>query len=234
MTTNVAQNPPAKSNGIFYLLAVIAILVIAAAIRIRGAFNDLWLDEIWSIKIAGLVSAPLDVFTKLHHEINHYFNTLWLWSVGNRGNWPGYRIPSLVAGIGTVVMAGLIGLRRNKTNAVISMLVVGFSYVMILYSSEARGYAMAVFFSLLSYYALENYLDKSRGLWAIIFSISGILGIISQPIFISFLLAAFAWSVYQLAKPFRGSRPMVTSLLSHATPRRSYFSPFCIGWICAR
>lgn len=219
MTTAVAPSPQAKSNSSRYMVAVIAILVVATLIRIRGAFNDLWLDEIWSIKIASQVSSPLDVFTKLHHEINHYLNTLWLWCIGNRGNWPGYRIPSLIAGSGSVMMAGLIGLRRNKTNAIMAMLVVAFSYIMILYSSEARGYAMTVFFSFLSYYALDCYLEKPRWQSAAIFSLSSILGLISQPVFAGFMLAALAWSAYRLIKPFRGWKPAVIGLLScHAAP----------------
>jgi hypothetical protein len=219
MTTSVAPHRESKSNGPFYVAAGIAILVVATAIRICGAFNDLWLDEIWSIKIAGRVSSPPDVFTKLHHEINHYFNTLWLWWVGNRGNWPGYRIPSLVAGSVAVALAGLIGLRRNRTNAFMAMFVVGFSYVMVLYSSETRGYAMTVFFSFLSYYALDCYLEKPRWQTAVLFSISSILGLVSQPIFAGFLCAAFVWSAYRLAKPFRGWKPVLAGLLPcHAAP----------------
>jgi uncharacterized membrane protein len=118
----------------------------------------------------------------LHHEVNHYLNTLWLWFVGNRGNWPGYRIPSLLAGSGTIVLAGLIGRRRNRTTAFMAMLVLGFSYIMVLYSSEGRGYALAIFFAFLSYYALDHYLEKPRWPWAVVCSISGVLGMASQPI----------------------------------------------------
>jgi hypothetical protein len=219
MTTPLAQIPQAKSKRSFYVVAVIVILVVAAAIRICGAFNDLWLDEIWSIKIAGQVSSPLDVFTKLHQENNHWLNTLWLWFVGNRGNWPGYRIPSLVAGCGTVVLAGLIGRRRNLTSAFMAMFVLGFSYMLVLYSSEARGYASAVFFSLLSYYALDCYLEKPRWQSAAGFSISSILGLASQPVFAGFLFAAFIWSAYRLARPFRGWKAVIVGLAScYAAP----------------
>jgi hypothetical protein len=85
---------------------------------------------------------------------------LWLYRAGFHGNWPGYRIPSIAAGVGSVVLAGLIGLRRNAPAACFAMMLVAFSYVQILYSSEARGYAEVVFFSFLSYYALDKYLEK--------------------------------------------------------------------------
>jgi hypothetical protein len=217
MTVPLSQSPPTNGKRLLSVAAVI--VIVGAAIRIYGAFNDLWLDEIWSIKIASQVASPLDIFTKLHHEINHYFNTLWLWCVGNRGNWPGYRIPSLIAGSGTVVLAGMIGRRRNLTSAFMALLVVGFSYILVLYSSEARGYAMTVFFSFLSYYTLDRYHEKQRWPWAVMFSISSIFGLVSQPIFAAFMLAAAVWSAYRLVKPFRGWKPLVAGMVScHAAP----------------
>ncbi len=219
MTMQKTDGLGRSPDGRLFLILAIAVLAVATVIRIYGAFNDLWLDEIWSIKIAGQVVSPSDIFTKLHHEINHHLNTLWLWFIGNRGNWPGYRIPSLLAGSGTVIFAGLIGRRRNRTTAFMAMLVLGFSYVLILYSSEARGYAMAIFFAFLSYYALDHYLEKSRWPWAVIFSISGVLGMASQPIFAAFLLAALLWTIVRLAKPFRGRKSLIAGLLScHLVP----------------
>lgn len=220
MTENFStQNSPSHHRRLLCAGAVFAILAVAAAIRIRGAFNDLWLDEIWSLEIAKQVSSPIDVFTKLHHEVNHYLNTLYLWFVGEHGNWPGYRIPSLVAGSGTVVLAGLIGRRRNATSAFMAMLVVGFSYVMIVYSSEARGYALAVFCSFLSYYTLDCYLENQQWQSALVFSAVSILGLASHLIFASTLFAALVWSGHQLAKSSLGWKPVIAGMLScHAAP----------------
>src|SRR5262245_36073333 len=87
-------------------IAALAILAAAAALRVLGGWNDLWLDEIWSLELAREVVRPSDVFLRLHHEINHYLNTLWLWGAGAHGNWFGYRVPSLVAGVAAVAAAG--------------------------------------------------------------------------------------------------------------------------------
>jgi hypothetical protein len=195
------------------------LLLTAAAIRIHGALNDLWLDEIWSLRLAGTISSPWQVFTKIHHDNNNYLNTLWLYVSGFRGNWPGYRIPSIVAGVGSVVLAGMIGRRRNARAACFAMLLVAFSYVQILYSSEARGYAEAVFFSFLSFYALEKYMEKQGWRSALLFSISSILGFSSHLIFLNFFCAAILWSGWRFMKSGLGASHMIKAMLAcHAAP----------------
>jgi hypothetical protein len=195
------------------------LLIIAAAIRIYGARNDLWLDEIWSLNLVAKISSPLQVFTKIHYDNNNYLNSLWIYFCGPRGNWPGYRLPSIVAGVGSVMLAGLIGRRRNALAACFAMFLMAFSYAQILYSSEARGYAAAVFFSLLSYYALETYLEKPRWQSALLFSISSILGFASHLIFLNFFAAAFLWSGYRLLKSGLGlERAFKAMLACHAAP----------------
>jgi hypothetical protein len=224
MTTAALSQPangivesPNPSRGRLWLLGLL--LIIAAAIRIYGAFNDLWLDEIWSLQSVGAISAPWQVFTKLHYDNNNYLNSLWLYWCGFRGNWPGYRIPSLVAGIGSVVLAGMIGRRRDARAAVFATLLFAFSYVQILYSSEARGYAEAVFFSFLSFYALDKYLEKQAWQSALLFSVSSILGFASHLIFLNFFGAAVLWSGWRLIKSgFGTGRAIETMLACHAAP----------------
>lgn len=178
------------------LLALGAILAAATVLRARGGWNDLWLDEIWSIEVAREVHAPLDVFTRLHHEINHYLNTLWLWTAGSHGNWLGYRVPSLVAGIGTVVLAGMIARRRGRAAVAFTMAVVSCSYVLVLYSSEVRGYAALVFFSFLSFLLLEAYLRRGDWRIGVAFSLAAILGLLSHLLFLSVLLSALLWCAF--------------------------------------
>jgi hypothetical protein len=210
-----AGNPQQK----WLWLATGLVVLAAAAIRIYGAFNDMWLDEIWSWEVARQVSSPLDVFTKLHHEINHYLNTLYLWAVGDHGNWVGYRIPSIIAGSATVALAGLIGSRRNFTSAMMAVMVTGFSYALILYSSEARGYATAIFFSFLCYYTLARYLENRRWPWAALFSTAAMLGLVSHLTFASVLFAAMTWSGWRLWKSRAGFKPALIHVAScYAAP----------------
>ncbi len=201
------------------LWAGIAILVVAAAIRIIGAFNDLWLDEIWSLRLVRSISSPLAVFTGIHQENNQYLNSLCLFFLGSHGNWPGYRIPSLIAGTATVALAWLIGRRRNLTCAFFAMLLTGFSYVMVLYSSEARGYAALVFFSFLTFYALDLYLEKPRWPTACLLCFSETMGFISHLTFFCFFCAVVVWSGGRFARSRFGFKRALASMLAcHALP----------------
>lgn len=194
-------------------------LVIAAALRIRGASNDLWLDEIWSLKLAGQISSPLQVFTNIHQDNNHYLNTLWLYICGFRGDWVGYRIVSIVAGVGSVALAGMIGRRRDARTAGFAMALVALGYVQILYSSEARGYSTVVLFSFLSFYELDKFLEKQDWRSAVLFSISSILGFASHLVFFNFFCAAWVWSAWHFAKSGLGLVPVIKRLLAcHAAP----------------
>lgn len=195
------------------------LLITAAAMRIEGALNDLWLDEIWSVWLVRPIKSSVQVFTKIHHDNNHYLNSLWLYWTGFHGNWPGYRFPSIVAGVGSIVLAGLISRRRSAHAAWFAMLLVAFSYVQILYSSEARGYSEVVFFALLSFYALEKYLERQTCWSALLFSISSILGFASHLIFLNFFCAAIVWSGWRFMKSELGARRTIKAMLaSHAAP----------------
>ncbi|HEY4284964.1 MAG TPA: glycosyltransferase family 39 protein [Chthoniobacterales bacterium] len=187
------------------------VVVVAVALRVRGALNDLWLDEIWSLGIASTLQSPVEIFTKVHRANNHYLNTLILYFLGQHGNWPGYRIPAVVAGSVAVILAGLIGYRRDKTNALIAMLVTASSYVLVLYSSEARGYAFVICFSFLSYYLLDLYLDNPRYSVGLLFSLSAILGFISHLVFIHFFVAAFLWTSWRI---LQSPRPVVKCMIT--------------------
>src|SRR6266704_6311654 len=140
-----------------YAAACIVIVALAVSLRARSALNDLWMDEIWSVELVRELHAPLEVFTKTHHDNNHYLNSLFIYFLGQRGNWPGYRIPAIAAGLGAIILAWLIGRRRDRTTAFFSMLLVSFSYVMILYSSEARGYAPLIFSCFSGFLILQSF-----------------------------------------------------------------------------
>jgi len=224
-TTTAFAHPPANRHSEFSFSRrdrnwlLVLLLITAMGIRICGSCNDLWLDEIWSLNLVGNISSPLQVFTKIHHSNNHYLNSLWLYLCGSHGNWPGYRIPSILAGVGSVIMAGMIGRRRGACVACFAMLLMAFSYAQILYSSEARGYAEVVFFSLLSFYALEKYLEKQEWRSAVLFSISSIFGFASQLIFLIFFCAAILWSGWRLVKSGTGLTHAIKAMLAcHAAP----------------
>jgi len=190
------------------------LLVAAAVIRIRAAHNDLWLDEIWSLLSVRKIASPLEVFTKIHLDNNHYLNSLWLYLFREHDNWPGFRIPSIVIGVGSVAMAGMIARRLKVRATFFAMFLVAFSYEEIVYSSEARGFASVVFFSFASFYLLDKYLEKESWKAALGFSVSSIFGFASHLIFLNFFCAAVLWSGWRLVKSGHGKAHVIKSMLA--------------------
>ena len=189
------MNCPGRTK---FALACAAVAVLAVVARFCGCLNDLWLDEVWSLKLVGGLSSPWQVFTGVHLDNNHYLNGLWLYWIGPHRAALLCRAPSVVAGAGTVIMAGLIGLRRSRASAFFGMVLTGFSYALILYGSEARGYAEAVLFSYLSFYALELYLERPRWQMALLYAASAVLGLASHLVFTGVLLALTTGSYWRM------------------------------------
>jgi hypothetical protein len=178
---------------LIYAAACIVIVALAGSLRACSALNDLWMDEIWSLELVRELHSAFGVFTQTHHDNNHYLNSLFIYFLGQHGDWPGYRIPAEVAGIGAVVLAWFIGARRDRCTAFFSMFLVSFSYVLILYSSEARGYAPLIFFCFLCFLILHAFFGNPRWQLAGLFSLSAILGFTSHLTFLIFLGASLVW-----------------------------------------
>ncbi len=143
------------------------VLLIAAAgiaARIAGAGGELWLDEIWSLSLAGNASSIAAVFTGIHHDNNHYLITLWMRIVGTEQTQWWYRLPSIVAGGLSVILAARIGQRRSDSSGLLAAGLISLSYLMIHYGSEARGYAIACCAALGAYDLLDAFIRKD-GWW---------------------------------------------------------------------
>ena len=199
------------------LLACAAVFAVGAAARVAGSFNDLWLDEIWSVRFIRDISSPADILFKIHHDNNHYLNSFFAYLVGVQRHSVLYRSPSLLAGLGTVVLAGLIARRWGRLAVFTAVFLTGWSYVLIHYSSEARGYSPAVFFALLSFLLLERYMAKPTWAAAGLFGLSAVLGFLSHLTFVYFYLAAVAWSARRLVRR-RGRRAAAELARCHLLP----------------
>jgi len=203
-------------------LTSVFVLVVAAAgaLRWSAAQDEFWLDEIWSL--VAFVRNPhtfRDIFT-FHHDNNHYLVTMWMDLVGpHMRNWVWYRVPSIVAGVGTVILAARIALRWGRTAAFCAVLLTTTSFVLILYASEARGYALAGFFSLVAFLALESYLRIPSVGAAACFAAAALLGALSHLTFIQFYAGACAWTVVAMlhdSAPWR--QRLLRTVAVHGAP----------------
>jgi hypothetical protein len=198
-------------------IAVAAILMFAAALRIPGLFTDFWLDEIWSYRLVGDLKSPLGVFTAIHRDGNHWLNSLALYAIGLAKPWWLYRLPSLFAGLVTVAVAGrLASLQEQEVGSVraglLAMGLTAVSFPLVLYSTEARGYSMVVLFSLLSFLFHLRFLDEGGRAWKIGYWITSLLGLLSH---LSFLILYGAGIFYTLVLLARGNRNARRGLSLH-------------------
>lgn len=181
--------------------ALAALIVAGATIaRVYAALGDFWLDEIITWMMVFRLE-PIEAWWEIlliRQETNHFLSTWILYLLGPEVPWTFYRLPAVLAGAGTVVMAGLICRRRGRLEALTAMLLVGASYPLIHYSSEARGYAYVVFFSFLSVFLADRSLTSPRLRWDILFSICAILGFLAQLLYLYCFVSIAAWAVWRM------------------------------------
>jgi hypothetical protein len=180
------------------LLLTVVLVALATALRIPGLFTDFWLDEVWSLEMALAIDSPLQVFTAIRTFNNHHLNSLLLFVIGDRTlgepMWLIYRLPALVAGIGSVILAGVLAGKRSPLAGWLSLLLAGTSFPLIFYSSEARGYSFLVFFALLSFWLLLRYDETGLARYRYAYWVSSVFGFLSQLVYLFFFIGAMAWS----------------------------------------
>ena len=182
------------------LLAAIALL--AAGLRIGGMFTEFWLDEIWSWALAWVeAKSTSDILLRVYAHNNHFLNTLFIRALG-RQPWWGYRLPSLVTGIATVPLAACVARRYGRAAALLTATLAAVCYLLVHYSSEARGNAPAAFLALACFHLLRRGTRDAATRWpeAIGFSAAAALGILSHLTFFFPLAAMGIWWAAALAR----------------------------------
>jgi hypothetical protein len=193
---------------------------LAALLRLGVLHTEFWFDEIWSWEFARAAASPWQIFTGegQHHDNNHKLNTLCLWFWPAGVNWGWYRLHSFVAGLATVAVAALIAHRRGRAEAVFAALLFAVNYWLVLYSTEARGYALAVCFALLALYTLQGYLTNGRRRMLVLFWISVLLGFLAHLTFFHCYAALVLWSVHVEARRRVSRRAELRRLLACHVP----------------
>ncbi len=200
-------------------LALAAIALGGAIVRVCAARGDLWLDEIWSLLLARSISSPLEILTAIHHDNNQYLNTLCLYLFQSQENWFVYRVPAICSGIATMIVIWMIGRRRNTLEAMTAMMLSAFSYLLVHYSSEARGYSFVLLFSLLTFCAANDFLRTGSRWAAVGFCLSCIAGFLSGLTFLYTYLATVPWFAAHFEMQRRAWKAALrAAALCHAVP----------------
>ena len=127
------------------------------------------------------------------------FNTLWLWACGPNAGPVQQRLLSLVSGVLAVLLTGVLTLRWGKPTASIAMLISSASIMFVQYSTEARGYSLALFFALAGHWCLRRHLTDRSVLSGLAFGGLCALGTLSHLSFLQYYFAAVFWTSGALA-----------------------------------
>src|SRR5438477_12394292 len=129
--------PDAGRTGLRTDRVLVLIVLVASALRVPGLFDDFWLDEIWSYRIARELQRPLDVLASpvAQTDNNDPLNTTLLELMGARQPWWVYRLPALVAGVGSLLVTAALTSHHGRGEARVSTALIGFSDPLVLYSS---------------------------------------------------------------------------------------------------
>jgi hypothetical protein len=174
------------------------IVLLGISLRIAGLFNEPWLDEIWSIKYAS--SGIKNLFELLTWDNLHPLTTVLMAAIGPSQNWFLYRIPSLLAGIASLFI--LINLFKEDrfSNPFVLAVLWSFSFLLVLYDSEARGYGFLTLAVLLSITLLTRIHSSNAVQSTIFFWLTALFGLFSHYLFITAFFAFVFWSAYKVVR----------------------------------
>lgn len=171
-------------NQQFYIGASVLVVLAGAIIRFVWALDGFWFDEIFSWQLAQNAQSIPDVLFETRYDNNHLLITLWMHLLREHASSLAYRLPFLLCGIATVVLAGVISRKFNAAAPLTAMLLFSTSLLLTQYSTEARGYAPVVFFGLLAYFIIDKYYDTPSKNMRIVFLLCSVLGFASHMTFL--------------------------------------------------
>ncbi len=175
-------------------IVVVAILAAGALLRFVAATDQMWLDEVWSVVIAQQAESPLALVTGNENANNHPLNSLWIRALGFDGGWVGYRMLSVFSGIAMLLVLWTLPIGAGVASRLAVVCLTAFSYPMILYSAEARGYMPAMCFAV-SVYALGRGMSVRPGFGQVAgMAALVILGFLAHLTFVYFYLSFFVWT----------------------------------------
>jgi hypothetical protein len=178
-------------NGgrLFWILIALAMLT-GAGLRIHLAKGSLWWDELWNIKhtMVGQYVPDLKHEGQVKFKPVNWERTIWnykkptnhppmaiasrlsngLWQKlsGNKAgafSETAIRLPSLLAGLGSIALAGLLLRRWGFASAgIVAAFILAVHPWQLRYGVEARGYSFIVFFTFLACLALTRALASGR------------------------------------------------------------------------
>lgn len=190
-----------------HLFASLAVLLAAGILRLWASLDDLWLDEIWSWgHVQVRVKSAWDVLFALKHDNNHILNSWWIYVLGPDADRVWYRLPPVVFGSLTVLLARQVVVKSGPIAVWLVTFLTLPSYLLIHYSSEARGYGYEMFFCLAAFVLLDRILGEGRSETPVdgkrrlidraLFAAACLGGALSHPAFLMLFVSLGLWAAW--------------------------------------
>jgi hypothetical protein len=212
VTSGLTTDSAAPQRGLTISLVILA--AVSVGLRVAAMRGDLMLDEIWTLAILSKLESGWEIFS-YNHDNNHILNSLAMYCVGPNVPPIAYRIPATLAACGALWFGWLVG-RRNGSGAGAAVLyLLGLSHVLILYGTEARGYAYLSCFTLAAWWAFDRFYDQPRPRRAGLFALMVALGYLSQ---LPFAFAYAGFAVCSIVKLAQRPREWRVAVVLHLLP----------------
>jgi hypothetical protein len=196
---------PNKKEGRF-LIAVVAIMVLATIYRLEDIYSSLHHDEAYTYVAFAL--SLLAAITDYHLPNNHVFHSILVYfSTRLFGIQPwAVRLPAFTAGVLLVPAVYWLGKQfYGLWTALSAAMLVAWFPALIGYSNNARGYTMVALFTLLTF-TLGNFVRKQNNLFAwLLLIIFSALGIYTVPVMLFPFGILFVWLFLEVQVEGAGS-----------------------------
>jgi hypothetical protein len=215
------RGPKATSPSPALRITWAVIIAVGFIVRAFTSRGELWLDEILSLNLARSLTAPAQILFVIaaRTDNNHPLNTLALYLLRDQTVLQLNRLPSVLCGTGSILLACLFARRWGNRAATFAGTLTASAFLFIHYSSEARGYAMQVFFTLLAMLVLDRGIDRPGAAPAITFGVSCILALLAHMLFLQAYVALLAWSAWRIEHTHAlRKRAEILMLKFHAVP----------------
>ena len=155
-------------------LAVAALTVLGLALRVAVADETVFGDELsswWIVSTNGLGGVLSTVHSDAEISPPLFFVASWLTTQLDLTP-ELFRAPSLVAGVVSIPLVYLVGLRTvGRPAALVGAATITLSPFLIYYSTEARGYALMMAFVVASTLALLVAAESGRAFWWVVYAV---------------------------------------------------------------
>ena len=180
-------------------LVLAGLAIVALAIRLVKFRQGVYADELSTLYIVDgrSLSDVLDIVSS-DAEVSPPLSFIASWLFSKLGSAPELiRLPSMIAGLLSIPLTYLVGLRAvNRATGLIAAAIVTLSPFMVYFSAEARGYALAIFFLLLSTLALLRAVRSGGWGWWVAYALASTLAMYSHYTAAFPLVAQLAWALW--------------------------------------